>query len=149
MDKKFNLCSLQEVTKDIESIITFLQTKGCLRKTPPTCPVCARVMTCIKFRPDRAWRCPSHKNQTMSIRKGSIFENSNLPMTKIVQLLYLWYAPRYWVLFYVSKSLDFVGCHPNFLAIVKESDTRFQCFKIWNFFSPLFRCADNLPNVQQ
>ena len=57
------------------------------------CPTCARVMTWVKMsgrQTTHGWRCPVHKGRKMWPRSGSFFENSKLPMTKVVGLIWCW-----------------------------------------------------------
>ena len=75
---------LREVTKDAESAIKFLRDNECLRRSPPKCPECDRNMNCIKNqRFGLIWRCPTHKEKKVSIRKGSFFENSKIPLPNV------------------------------------------------------------------
>lgn len=62
-----------------EDAIRFLRDRGILRSEPPLCPlaVCRREMTKVRTgkrrrsgRDDTIWRCPTHQNKKLSIRKG-------------------------------------------------------------------------------
>ena len=56
------------------------------------CPTCARLMTQVKRgRQDQVvFRCPSHKGNKVSPLSGSFFEDSNLPLVKIVGMIFCW-----------------------------------------------------------
>ena len=41
-------------------------------------------------RTNHCWRCPGHKGHKVWPRSGSFFEQSNLPLTKIVGLIFCW-----------------------------------------------------------
>jgi hypothetical protein len=83
---------VKNATVDEEAAINFLQNKNCLRKTAPSCVICNRAMTLVKLggRAERMWRCPSHKGKKLSIRDGSFWARSHVPLRKMVELAYFW-----------------------------------------------------------
>jgi len=58
------------------------------------CPKCYTMMQerdYSRVLDGRIWRCPPKQCRTIvSLRKGSFFENSNLPLTKLIDLIYYW-----------------------------------------------------------
>ena len=59
------------------------------------CATCGGLMTWVKAcntpgRTTHCWRCPRHKGHKVWPRSGSFFEQSNLPLTKIVSLIFCW-----------------------------------------------------------
>lgn len=58
------------------------------------CPNCNTVMQekdYSRVLDDRIWRClPKQCRAIISLRKGSFFEHSNLPLTKLTDLNYYW-----------------------------------------------------------
>ena len=87
---------LHRVTETPESIIEYFQENGVLRpKTNPfPCPVesCGKDMAWTK-RPDISdkyvWRCSKH-NKRISIRAGSYFSKSRLPLKTLFALIFSW-----------------------------------------------------------
>lgn len=77
----------------VDSTIDWCRRMGLLAKTPPLCPLCERNMTQVRdntVQDGYRWRCPDHKGRKMTIRYGSFFERSHVPLPKLVVLLYLW-----------------------------------------------------------
>lgn len=82
----------QTIVVDVDTCIDWLQQNGLL----------ARGMICkcgIGMRPGkftlvtegRGWRCPEKNcRKVASLRVGSFFESSNLPLIELVEFLYLW-----------------------------------------------------------
>lgn len=83
---------LCEIARDEESATIFLQERQCLRRTAPNCIICNRAMTWVKIGVvgKHVWRCPSHKGQKVHPRIGSFWENSRLPLAKLLQLAFFW-----------------------------------------------------------
>ncbi len=83
---------IKDVTKDEESAINFLQERDTLRKTAPRCAICQRSMSFIRQGANREkmWRCPTHKAQKLSLRHGSFWQRSHVPLRKAIELLYFW-----------------------------------------------------------
>ena len=82
--KNMDLNELRNITKDNASAIDFLREKECLRRTPPSCPVCPKNMSLIKDTSyGYIWRCSAHKGKRVTIKKGSFFEKSHIPLTKV------------------------------------------------------------------
>src|SRR3954453_22262270 len=75
-----------------EDMLKFLAHHDCLHNGC-LCPKCAVSMTLVKAS-DRSdgfkWRCPSCKSREKSVRAGSFFDNSKLPIDKLVLILYSW-----------------------------------------------------------
>ena len=56
-------------------------------------PACGRMMTWVRFanaQTSHCWRCPTHHGHKMSPRAGSFFENSRLPLRKILGVIWCW-----------------------------------------------------------
>ena len=109
---------LHRLTDSEESALEFLRTRHCLRRAAPSklrslskiwiinkivkkshflsaCPIvaCGRVMTWIKVQNGQTthcWHCPSHTGRKVWPRSGSFFENSRLPLRKILSLIWCW-----------------------------------------------------------
>ena len=82
--KNMDLNELRNITKDNASAVDFLREKECLRRTPPSCPVCPKNMSLIKDTSyGYIWRCSAHKGKRVAIKKGSFFEKSHIPLTKV------------------------------------------------------------------
>lgn len=83
---------ISDITRDEDTAFTFLQERGCIRRTAPKCNVCDKVMTWVRAGDGKkyVWRCPSHKGHKVSPRVGSFWQNSNLPLTKLLQLAFFW-----------------------------------------------------------
>ncbi len=75
---------------DDKKAIAYLREKRVLRSRP-TCNVqgCPRLMTEICYEGYYTWRCPEHKGHKVSVRKGSYWEGSKLPMSKHIQVYLL------------------------------------------------------------
>ena len=93
-----SLAEFQEAAcRDVESSIAFLQQRRLLSTAPPMCtePGCPRQMTVFRgvrriHKDRRMWRCPSHKGTKLSIRHGSIFQQSHLSLPQLLRLLFYW-----------------------------------------------------------
>jgi transposase-like protein len=75
--------------------IAFLRERHVLRSIPPNCNKCDRVMTEVKksdVNDGIVFRCPTHKGQKVSIRKGSFLENSHLTLPQFICICYVWSA---------------------------------------------------------
>ena len=75
-----------------EDLISWLQGKGLL-PTSRTCSSCSGIVTRLGKRGDVSdgcvWRCPQCKT-TKSVREGSFFTKSRMPLKKWLLLLYCW-----------------------------------------------------------
>ena len=87
---------LSRVTATQDSIIEYFQDHGVLRlKTNPfLCPVenCRKAMSWTKrndISDGYVWRCSKH-NKRISIRAGSYFTKSKLPLKTLFQLIFCW-----------------------------------------------------------
>jgi len=82
---------LMQVTSSSQAAEEYLREKKCLRSNPPLCRTCMKYLSLQKNgKSERVWRCSTHKGNTMSIRDGSYFSQSKLPIVKILQIIYLW-----------------------------------------------------------
>lgn len=83
---------ITDITRDEETAYSFLQQSQCIRRTAPPCGVCGRDMTYVRAGASRkyVWRCPSHKGHKVAPRMGSFWQNSNLPLVKLLQLAFFW-----------------------------------------------------------
>ena len=89
--KNMDLNELRNITKDNASAVDFLREKECLRRTPPSCPVCPKNMSLIKDTSyGYIWRCSAHKGKRVAIKKGSFFEKSHIPLTKVSDFNSFW-----------------------------------------------------------
>lgn len=71
----------------------FLQEKGILRRTNPTCGDCDQSMTeikCTTSKDQYIYRCPRHKGRKVSIRSDSFLENHNISLQEFLHLIYFW-----------------------------------------------------------
>ena len=86
-----SLDTLFSITANEDLAVNFLQQRHCIRRNGPNCSICDRVMTLVKGGGDkRVWRCPTHKSEKSSLRLGSFWENSHLPLRTLVRLAFLW-----------------------------------------------------------
>ncbi|XP_045121432.1 uncharacterized protein LOC123510360 isoform X2 [Portunus trituberculatus] len=83
---------IADITRDEEATYAFLKQQNCILRTAPKCCICGRELTLVKCgrRIGAVWRCPSHKGNCISIRSGSFWEKSRLPLSKLVQLAFCW-----------------------------------------------------------
>ena len=79
-----DLNELQNLTEDNASAVDFLREKECIWQTPPSCHLCQKNMSLFKITTYRyIWRCSAHKGKRETIKKGSFFKKSHIPLTKV------------------------------------------------------------------
>lgn len=86
-----DIFTLQEVSKDQQSIITYFSKKHIIHDSV-FCDDCTRDYSMIKEKAKLngfIWRCPGCKSK-QSILTGSYFANAHLSLTKLAYLCYYW-----------------------------------------------------------
>jgi hypothetical protein len=81
---------LFEILRDAKQTITFMPANNYL-PVSCDCSFCARPMEIQKYSRAQdgvALRCSNCK-RTTSIRRGTVYSNSNLPLSKILTVIYL------------------------------------------------------------
>ena len=75
-----------------EQALKFLARHGCIHNEM-SCPKCYKLMGLVKVK-DRsdgfAWRCSKCGNVERSVRDGSLFSKSKLPITTLILIMYVW-----------------------------------------------------------
>ena len=95
---KMDFYDMLRICGDVEECRQFCRANNLLVENPAcpaaTCQAANVVMTWVKLYPRRqnawCWRCPRCRARWVQERSGSIFENSALPLEKIVCLIHLW-----------------------------------------------------------
>lgn len=87
------LTDLVAIVHDNASARIFLQQYNILRTIPPNCNTCDRIMTEVRRTGNTdgiIYRCPNHRNTSISIRHKSFVANAHVSLHQFVLLVYLW-----------------------------------------------------------
>ena len=88
----FDLFEMSRHWSSFNSAKEFLRDRKIIRRDIPRCCDCNRLMSEVKFgRAEQVqWRCPSHKNKTLSLREDSFLHSQKVTLQQFIVMVYLW-----------------------------------------------------------